>query len=144
PRLVLEIDENTTRGFVEQPFMVQEVDGWFTVNQTVLYTYGKNISYTLELELPQNAINIKVLTPGYTIDGNKITWDTQPDQIIVQYQVSEEAPPLQGIPGLFILLSLYPTGTPVLYFVLIGVGSATAIAGIAIYLIKRRSTGIHY
>lgn len=37
-----------------------------------------------------------------------------------------------------LILSLYPSGIPIYYFALIGVGSVTAIAGIAVYLIKHR------
>jgi len=145
--LIMEIDENTVQGFVEQPFMAQEVEGWFTVNQTVLYTYGENMSYTLELELPADAKNIRVLTPGYTIDGNTITWNTQVDRIIVQYKLSEENPPEPSPPqealSLFMLLFLYPTGTPIYYIALIGVVAVTAIGGIAVYLRKRRRIGSH-
>nr|MDO8083115.1 right-handed parallel beta-helix repeat-containing protein [Candidatus Freyarchaeota archaeon] len=143
-RLILEIDENTVQGFVEQNFMAQEAGGWFTVNQTVLYTYGQNMSYTLEMELPADANSITVLTPGYTIDENKITWNTQVDQVIVQYKLTEEASPPLWILILLMLLASYSTGTPLYYFALIGVGLAVIIAGIAVYLKKQGKIGASY
>jgi hypothetical protein len=55
-------------------------------NTSLIYPLGKNLTYIIQVTLPQGSQNITILSPGhYTIQNNTITWDKPVDQITIKF-----------------------------------------------------------
>ena len=65
--------------------------GWI-VNRTLTYPFGTNLGYTISLTLPVNAVNVTVLTPGFSIARNTITWNRPVSNLLVFFQLHTYRP----------------------------------------------------
>lgn len=65
------------------------------LNVSLIYPFGKNLTHTIRVTLPQGSTNIMVLSLGdHTISNNVITWTEPVDRITVEF-----APPMANLTG---------------------------------------------
>lgn len=57
---------------------------WF--NSSLIYPFGKNLIYTIRVELPANSTILQILSDGnYTLQENVVTWNTPIDWLAIEF-----------------------------------------------------------
>lgn len=71
---------------MKQPFQAKIENGTGYINLPMFYPFGENLTYSIELVVPEGSVDIQVLSGGnYTIQDNKIVWTEPIDQILVTF-----------------------------------------------------------
>jgi len=56
------------------------------LNGSLLYPFGKNLTYTIGITFPEGSLVLQVLSDGnFTIHDNTVTWNAPIDQVAVQF-----------------------------------------------------------
>jgi len=80
------LNSTKIQGALEMSADAVPLEGKAFLNVSLLYPFGKNLSYTIQVVLPPGSSNIRVLSPGnYTIENNVITWNEPVDYITVEF-----------------------------------------------------------
>ncbi len=85
-QIAISLNSTWIQGSLEMAADAIPVGSKALLNVSILYPFGKNLSYTIRVTLPFGSSNITVLSPGsYTIQDNIITWNYPVDSITVEF-----------------------------------------------------------
>jgi len=80
------IANSNITGYMKQPFQTPVVNNTCNINLSMIYPFGKNMTYTVELILPSGSSDMQVLSNvDYTIQNTTVTWNQPIDQINVTF-----------------------------------------------------------
>ncbi|MHA1331623.1 MAG: hypothetical protein ACTSR2_11150, partial [Candidatus Hodarchaeales archaeon] len=85
-KLNLDINQTWIKGFQEMSAEAVQNGTTALLNCSLLYPFGKNLTYSINVTLPENSTIIEVISnKNYTIQGNIISWSTPVDWFTVEF-----------------------------------------------------------
>jgi hypothetical protein len=84
----IHIANSSINGYMEQPFSAAAINDTWNVNLSMIYPFGRNLAYKVDVILPKGSTDIQVLSDGnYTINDNQVRWSEPIDQILLEFTI---------------------------------------------------------
>jgi hypothetical protein len=85
-KFYLHINNQTVDGYMYQPFSAPVTDSTWHVDLPMVYPFGENLTYAIDVVLPVNSSDICVLSGGnYTIQDTTVSWNEPVQNIIIDF-----------------------------------------------------------
>lgn len=87
-KLFINVENGVMTGSMQQPFQAPITNNTGHVDLSMVYPFGTNLTYTVQVVLPPNSTNIEVLSDGnYTIQDNIVIWNMPIERIEVKFTI---------------------------------------------------------